>query len=296
MHCGDRWGSLVIDRGITAQQRGCGNTPECRGNPPEKHWIHWAEGPHWDNGRCWDRPEDNWWSANGRHLGDPGNKRTGWSEGGHDKSEGWAGEQPGEALRCRQLEIWSRNPLGPGAPKTDGDGRRWHPTRDLRSNEKASGRALRHWAGATGKALKPLHEQRSPPVPDQQNSWDHHEDKTLAERIRTLFREQGITIVSILTAIGMAISTLVLALAGGGAGGTPSPAPKPSDKGGVKEWVKKDLQALGRSLANLAGKAAATLPRIIGSIVSWVLSTLGKTTTWLTENLWALVIGVGPSF
>ena len=61
-----------------------------------------------------------------------------------------------------------------------------------------------------------------------------HEDKTLAERIRTLFREQGITIVSILTAIGMAISTLVLALTGGGAGGTTSPAPKPSDNGGSR--------------------------------------------------------------
>ena len=64
-----------------------------------------------------------------------------------------------------------------------------------------------------------------------------HEDRTLAERIRTLFREQGIKIASILTAMGMAISTLVLAVTGGGAGGTPSPAPKPSDKGGVKEWI-----------------------------------------------------------
>ena len=96
-----------------------------------------------------------------------------------------------------------------------------------------------------------------------------HEDKTLAERIRTLFREQGITIASILTAIGMAISTLVLAVTGGGAGGTPSPAPKPSDKGGVKEWVKKHLQALASALAVFAGKAAAALPGIIGSIGSW---------------------------
>ena len=48
---------------------------------------------------------------------------------------------------------------------------------------------------------------------------------TLAERIRTLFREQGITIASILTAIGMAISTLVLALTGGGGGTPPSPPP-----------------------------------------------------------------------
>ena len=58
-----------------------------------------------------------------------------------------------------------------------------------------------------------------------------HEDTTLAERIRTLFREQ-ITIASILTTIGMAISTLVLGVTGGGAGGTPSPASKPSGKGG----------------------------------------------------------------
>ena len=43
-----------------------------------------------------------------------------------------------------------------------------------------------------------------------------HEDTTLVECIRTLFREQGITIASILTAIGMAISTLVLVLTGGG--------------------------------------------------------------------------------
>ena len=95
-----------------------------------------------------------------------------------------------------------------------------------------------------------------------------HEDKTLAERIRTLFREQGITIASILTAIGMAITNLVLAVTGGGSAPVPSPAPKPSDKGGVKEWIKKHLQALGRALANLAGKAAAAQPGIIGSIVS----------------------------
>ena len=119
-----------------------------------------------------------------------------------------------------------------------------------------------------------------------------HEDATLRERLRTLFREQGITIASILTALGMTISTIVLAITGGGASGAPSLAPKPS--GGVKEWVKKHLQALGRVLAKLAGKAAAALPGIIGLVVSWLLSTLGKTTLWLAENLWAAaVLAVG---
>ena len=111
-------------------------------------------------------------------------------------------------------------------------------------------------------------------------------------RIRTLFPEQGITIASILIAIGMAISTLVLALTGGD-GSAPARAPNPSDKSGLKEWVKKHLQALGRALANLAGKAAAALPGIIGSIVSWLLSTLGKTATRLAENLRPLAIAVG---
>ena len=47
-------------------------------------------------------------------------------------------------------------------------------------------------------------------------------DTSLAEKIRTLFREQGITIASILMAIGMAIGVLVEALSpGGGVVGVP---------------------------------------------------------------------------
>ena len=73
----------------------------------------------------------------------------------------------------------------------------------------------------------------------------------------------------------------------------PLPTSRPPDKGVVKEWVKKHLQALGRALANLASKATVALPGIIGSIVSWLLGVLGKTATWLADNLWALVISMG---
>ena len=45
-------------------------------------------------------------------------------------------------------------------------------------------------------------------------------DTSLAEKIRTLFREQGITIASVLTAIRIAIGVLVEALLPGGGGGT----------------------------------------------------------------------------
>ena len=51
-----------------------------------------------------------------------------------------------------------------------------------------------------------------------------HEDKTLAERIKTLFREQGMTIASVLTAIGMIISIIVLAIPGGSGGGAATAA------------------------------------------------------------------------
>ena len=64
---------------------------------------------------------------------------------------------------------------------------------------------------------------------------------TLGERIRTLFKEQGITIVSILTAIGMAIGVLIEALLGGPSTSTPtSESTSGSDKkGGAREWKKK---------------------------------------------------------
>ena len=41
------------------------------------------------------------------------------------------------------------------------------------------------------------------------------ETGTLGERIRTLFKEQGITIISILTALGMTLGVLIEALLGG---------------------------------------------------------------------------------
>ena len=48
------------------------------------------------------------------------------------------------------------------------------------------------------------------------------ETGTLGERIRTLFKEQGITIVSILTAVGMTIGVLIEALLGGPSTSTPT--------------------------------------------------------------------------
>ena len=116
------------------------------------------------------------------------------------------------------------------------------------------------------------------------------EDTTLGKRIRTLFREQGIAIVSVLTAFGMIIGVIVEAIIPTNGGGSTTPKSPPKD--GVKNWIEKQLSNLGKLLANLAGKAAAALPGIIGSIVSWLLSTTGKVVNWFGEHLWALVVFV----
>ena len=67
------------------------------------------------------------------------------------------------------------------------------------------------------------------------------ETGTLGERIRTLFKEQSITIISILTAISMAIGVLIEALLGGPSASTPkSGGTSGGDKkGGAREWIKK---------------------------------------------------------
>ena len=71
-------------------------------------------------------------------------------------------------------------------------------------------------------------------------------DTSLAEKIRTLFREQGITIASILTAIRMAIWILVEALlpGGGGAATSGGGSPPPKDEKGLKEWIRNKLKVL----------------------------------------------------
>ena len=67
-------------------------------------------------------------------------------------------------------------------------------------------------------------------------------DTSLGEKIRTLFREQGITIASILTVIGMAIGVLVEALLLGGGATMASGGPPPKDEKGLKEWSGTNLK------------------------------------------------------
>ena len=112
-------------------------------------------------------------------------------------------------------------------------------------------------------------------------------DASLTERIRTLFREQGITIISILTVLSMTISTILLAITcvSGGGGETRGSASPPKDEGVLKKWLSR----LADTLKRLAGKAVEALPAIVGSVVGAILSFLGKAVGFVAEDTWTLI-------
>ena len=111
---------------------------------------------------------------------------------------------------------------------------------------------------------------------------------SLAERIRALFREQGITIFSILTVHSMTISTIALAITGvcGGGGGGGGSLPK--DEGDLNKWLNR----LADPLKRLEGKAAKALPAILESVFGAILSFLGKTVGFVAEHTWASIVFV----
>ena len=96
---------------------------------------------------------------------------------------------------------------------------------------------------------------------------------SLAEKIKMLFREHGITIASILMAIGMAIHVLIEVLLPSGGGvavqGKGNGDDKPEN---VKQWLRNKLKALASLLGKLGVKVAEALPGIIGAVISWILN------------------------
>ena len=125
-------------------------------------------------------------------------------------------------------------------------------------------------------------------------------DTSLGEKIRTLFREQAITIASILMAVEMAIGVLVEALlpgtsngGGGAAMASGGGEPPPKNEKGLKEWVRNKLKALASLLGRLGIKAAEALPGIIGGIISWILNRAKDIVGWVSQNLWDLVVVIG---
>ena len=92
----------------------------------------------------------------------------------------------------------------------------------------------------------------------------------------------------------MAIGVLVEALLPGGGSARSGGGETPSkDEKGLKEWVRSKLKALASLPGKLGMKAAEALPGIIGGIISWILNRAKDVVGWVSQNLWALDIGIG---
>ena len=93
----------------------------------------------------------------------------------------------------------------------------------------------------------------------------------------------------------MAIRVLVEALLPGVGGATAASDGEPphKDEAGLKEWTRNKLKALASLLGRLGMKAAEALPSIIGGIISWILNRAKDVVGWVSQNLWALVVGIG---
>jgi hypothetical protein len=74
-------------------------------------------------------------------------------------------------------------------------------------------------------------------------------------------------------------------------GPTPEPTPKPEP--GIKGWIKEQLQKIANLLLKLGDKMLIALPGIIGSVVSWLLKTVGSVVGFVAEHLWILIVAIG---
>ena len=138
-----------------------------------------------------------------------------------------------------------------------------------------------------------------------------HQDLTLGEQIQTLFREQGITIASVITALGLAIGMIInsiLSTAKSIVNPTPSPKPtpkpdptpkpkptpkpEPTPEPGIKGWIKQQLQKIANLLSKVADKMLIALPGIIGSVVSFVLKAASTAVGFISEHLWLLIVAL----
>ena len=94
----------------------------------------------------------------------------------------------------------------------------------------------------------------------------------------------------------MAIGVFVEALLPGGGGAAMASGgggePPIKDEKGLKEWIRNKLKALASLLGRLGIKAAEALLGIIGGIISWILNRAKDVVDWVSQNLWALVVGI----
>ncbi|KAL9970118.1 hypothetical protein ACROYT_G022443 [Oculina patagonica] len=91
----------------------------------------------------------------------------------------------------------------------------------------------------------------------------------LRERIKEIFKKNGVTVTAIFLAAGVTIGAVI---------------------GAITNSLKATGKALGKGLSDVGSKVASALPGLIGSIVSFLFKTAGQAIGFLAKHTWLLIL------
>ena len=124
------------------------------------------------------------------------------------------------------------------------------------------------------------------------NSIINDDTRPIGERLKELFRREGLTIGALITAIGMTISAIVLAVLPHTSPTVPHPTNNGTYIDKAKAAVKQTLVKIANWLLDLAKKALTALPGVIGSVVGFLLKKAGEAVLFLSEHLIILLLAL----
>ena len=94
---------------------------------------------------------------------------------------------------------------------------------------------------------------------------------TLRDRVKTIFKKYGLSVLAVASAVGVVIGVIVANL-----------------KNGLTSLGK----GVGNELKNIGKKLGEILPGLVGAIASFVFRTAGEVVGFLAKNAWLLIVGV----
>ena len=135
-------------------------------------------------------------------------------------------------------------------------------------------------------------------------------DLPLLTKIRNILKREGLTIAAIAGIIGTIISTIfsiIFGVKSFGYGPSPGPGPGPKPDPSVAEKIYKKIKEVVASILNkianilkkIAAWALATLPAVIGPIVSWLFERAADIVKYVAENTFIIImllLGLGFKF
>ena len=113
-------------------------------------------------------------------------------------------------------------------------------------------------------------EQRNDELARLQTQVEERERvRPLSERIKEVFKKYGVTVTAALVAAGATIGAVV---------------------GTITKSLKATGKALGKGFQNIGATLGSMLPKLIGSIVSFLCKTAGQVVSYLAEHIWLPIL------